>query len=222
MNYRNRIAAAVLALLAVSVVTPRAVLAADEPPQVSHDGLQLVKRKDLDLVYVRPGASLAGYTKVMIDPVEVDYSKDWDPPREFTDKDRERVRSELADEFRDVFTKELQEKGGYQIVDTAGPDVLRVRAAIVDLYITAPDTSMKTAGRTNTYVVSAGSMVLVAELHDSVTGAILARVADRKGGRDSGPVQWATSTSNRAEARRALGAWASILRKALDGAKAPG
>jgi len=220
MKRHNSIVAAALGLL-TPLILSLSVLAADQPPEVTPEGLHLVKRKDLDLVYVKPGASLAGYTKLIIDPVDVAYSKDWDPPREFNEKDRERVRTELADEFRDVFTKELQEKGGYQIVDTAAPDVLRVTAAIVDLYINAPDTSMKTAGRVSSYVVSAGSMVLIAELRDSVTGAILARVADRKGGQSSGPVQWATSGSNRAEARRALGMWAGILRKALDGAKAP-
>jgi hypothetical protein len=223
MKRRIRIVPAVLvavfaplfALLSASAV------AADAPPEVSHDGLQLVKRKNLDLVYVRPGATLAPYTKVSIDPVEVDFSKDWNPSkRDVSDEDRENIRTGLAEEFRNVFTKELQEKGGYQIVTTQGSDVLRVTAAIVDLYITAPDTSMKTAGRTSSWVVSAGSMTLVAELRDSESGQILARVADRKGGRDTGQMTWATSVSNRAEARRVLGIWARILREALDGAKA--
>src|SRR5262249_54024971 len=150
---------------------------------------------------------------------DVAFAKNWDPPRNFTDKDRERVRSTLADEFRKGFTKELQDKGGYQVVTHGGPDVLRVTAMIADLYINAPDTSMNTAGRSNSYVVSAGSMVLIAELRDTETGAILARVADRKGGRESGTVQWATSGSNLAAARSAIAVWARILREALDGAK---
>jgi Protein of unknown function (DUF3313) len=224
MNRANRTAATLLTLLASSLFALNvAAFAADEPPEVSHDGLQLVKSKKLDLVYVRPGATLSGYTKVAIDPVEVAFDKKWEPdPRAVDDEDRERIRSELADEFQKVFTKELQEKGGYQIVNTAGPDVLRVTAAIIDLYITAPDASSKTAGRVNSYVISAGSMTLVAELRDSQTGAILARVADRKGGRETGPVQWATSTSNRAAARSVLAGWARILRDALDDAKSPG
>lgn len=221
MNRTNRIAAALLTLLApVLVALSSAVFAADEPPQTSPDGLQLVKSKKLDILYVRPGATLTGYTKIAIDPVEVAFDKKWEPdPRAVNDKDRERIRKDLADEFQKVFTKELQEKGGYEIVNTAGPDVLRVTAAIIDLYITAPDVSSKTAGRVNSYVISAGSMTLVAELRDSESGAILARVADQKGGRETGPVQWATSTSNRAAARSVLATWARILRDALDAAK---
>jgi len=222
MNRANRTAAiAVTLLLPLLIVSSTVVVAADEPPETSIDGLQLKKTKNLDLVYVKPGATLAAYTKVWLDPAEVAFSKDWEPPRQFTDKDREKIRTGLAEEFLKVFTKELQEKGGYQIVNSAGPDVLRVTAGIVDLYITAPDVSQKTAGRVNSYVISAGSMTLVSELRDSETGAILARVADRKSGRQSGPVQWATSGSNAAAARMAMGQWARVLREALDEAKNP-
>jgi len=222
MNRANRTAAiAVTLLLPLLIVSNTVVVAADEPPETSIDGLQLKKTKNLDLVYVKPGATLAAYTKVWLDPAEVAFSKDWEPPRQFTDKDREKIRTGLAEEFLKVFTKELQEKGGYQIVNSAGPDVLRVTAGIVDLYITAPDVSQKTAGRVNSYVISAGSMTLVSELRDSETGAILARVADRKSGRQSGPVQWATSGSNAAAARMAMSQWARVLREALDEAKNP-
>jgi hypothetical protein len=218
MNLRNR-SAAVPALLLALLAFAIDVVAADELSETSPDGLQLVKRKDLDVLYVRPGASLAAYTKVMIDPVEVAFSKEWKPSSmEVTAKDREEIRTGLAEEFRDVFTKELQERGGYQVVTEAGPDVLRVTAGIIDLYITAPETS-RTAPQSRSFVFSSGQMTLVGELRDSESGAILARVADRKGGRDNTRMTWATSTSNRAEARRVLAQWADILRDALDRAK---
>ena len=219
MNLRNRSAAVPALLLASLLAFATAAVAADELPETSPDGLQLVKRKDLDVLYVRPGASLASYTKVMIDPVEVAFSKEWKPSSmEVSAKDREDIRTGLAEEFRDVFTKELQEKGGYQVVTEAGPDVLRVTAGIIDLYITAPDTN-SVSPQSRSFVFSAGQMTLVGELRDSESGAILARVADRKGGQDSTRMTWATSTSNRAEARRALAQWAGILRDALDRAK---
>ena len=217
MNIRIR--RAVPALLLASLFLCAGAVVADELPETSPDGLQLVKRKDLDVLYVRPGASLSSYTKVMIDPVEVAFSKEWKPSSmDVTAKDREEIRTGLAEEFRDVFTKELQEKGGYQIVTEAGPDVLRVTAGIIDLYITAPDTD-RVSPQSRSFVFSAGQMTLVGELRDSESGAILARVADRKGGRDSTRMTWATGTSNRAEARRALAQWADILRDALDRAK---
>jgi hypothetical protein len=196
-------------------------VAADELPQTSEDGLQLVRREGLDLLYVRPGATLSAYGKVMIDPVEVAFSKDWRPSAmEVTKRDREKIRTGVAKGFREVFMKELQENGGYQVVDTAGPDVLRVTAGIIELYIEAPDTD-RTSGISRSWVVSAGNMTLVGELRDSESGAILARVADRSGGRDTGRMTWATGASNRQEARRIMGQWAAILRQALDRARGP-
>jgi hypothetical protein len=190
---------------------------ASESSAVTYDGLQQVKSKKLDLLYVQPGATLASYNKIWIDPVQVAFSKSWKPDRFKVDsQDRERIRSDLAAEFQRVFQQELQEKGGYEIVSAAGTDVLRVTAAIIDLYIAAPDTAE--AGRTKVYSVSPGEMTLVAELRDTETGAILARVADHKG-RSFGAMQWTTRATNVAEARRILRAWATTLREGLDAAR---
>jgi len=219
MNRQHRGAGAVPALLIASVLFAASAVVGDELPQTSHDGLQLVQRKGLDLLYVKPGATLSAYNKVMIDPVEVAFSKDWKPSSmQVSARDREKIRTGLAEGFREVFIKELHEKGGYQVVDSAGPDVLRVTAGIIELYIEAPDTN-RTSSISRSWVVSAGQMTLVGELRDSESGAILARVADRSGGRDTGRMEWATGSSNRAEARRIMGQWAAILREALDRAR---
>jgi hypothetical protein len=57
------------------------------------------------------------------------------------------------------------------------------------------------------------------QLHDSVTGQLLARAYDH---RDGGPDmwQWTTSVTNTAEARRIIATWATALRKALDASRA--
>ncbi len=188
-----------------------------EPPPTTHDGLQQVKSKKLDLLYVLPGATLSGYNKVWLDPVQVAFSKSWKPdPRQVDSQDRERIRTELAAEFHRIFKQELEEKGDYAVVSAAGPDVVRVLPAIIDLYIAAPDTME--AGRTKVYSVSPGEMTLIAELRDAESGAILARVADRKG-RSFGPMQWTTRGTNVAEARRILRAWAVTLREGMDAAR---
>jgi hypothetical protein len=190
---------------------------ANEPPARTHDGLQLVKSKKLDLLYVQPGATLSGYSKVWLEPVQIAFSKSWKPdPRKVDSQDRERIRTELAAEFQRIFKQELAEKGGYAIANSAGADVLRVLPAIIDLYITAPDTLE--AGRTKVYSVSPGEMTLIVELRDAESGAILARAADRKG-RSFGPMQWTTKAVNVNEARRILRAWAVTLREGLDAAR---
>ena len=114
---------------------------------------------------------------------------------------RETLRAELA-------------RGGYKLVDEAGPDTLRVTAAIVDLYVTAPDTM--TAGRSRTYTANSGRMTLVAELRDSVTGELLARAVDARSARTAGSWGITNRVTNTADARRAMGIWATALRQALD------
>ncbi len=209
------------ALFSLVILLFAAVAAHGAPasaPQWSHDGLQLRESKDLDLLYVRPEATLAGYRSVLLDPVEVAFHKSWKPDtRRVRQSDRERIRKELAEEARAVFTKELVKDGRYQMASAPGPDVLRVTAAIINLYVTAPDTME--AGISRTYTVSAGEMTLVAELRDSETGEILARAADRKAASNNGLMQWTTRVTNVAEARQILGSWAKILRKALDAAR---
>ena len=95
--------------------------------------------------------------------------------------------------------------------------VLALDAAIVDLYINAPDVTG--ASPVQRYTLSVGEMTLQAELRDSPTGEVLARVLDRREGRDRGVFELTTSVDNAAAAREAARAWAAILRRQLDAAK---
>lgn len=210
--------AALFAVLMCSAISHPVAFAREQPPTVSHDGLKLTSSKNVALLYVREGATLSGYSKVMLDPVYVAFDKQWSRDRrDIREDERERIRTELAEEFLKVFTEELQTSGDYQIVDAGGPEVLRVTAAIVDLYVTAPDVNR--AGRNRTYTVSAGRMTLIAELRDTESGAILARVADRKEASNYNTFQWTTRASNTADARRILKSWAGALHKGLDAAR---
>ena len=190
-------------------------------------GLVRVKTSAVDAAYKRPDASLGGYSKLLLRPIDIQFAKNWDPGNsgsalyQMHEPDREKIKSELADVFVDVFKKEM-EKGGYPLVDTAGPDVLEMRAAIVNLYINAPDVSMDVPGRTKVYTADAGEMTLVMELHDSVTGQLLASAYDQRAGDGSGMWQWTNSVSNTAEARRIISSWATALRKAFDASRAQG
>jgi hypothetical protein len=157
----------------------------------------------------------------MLDPVQVTFSKDWDPELtgsrvKLSDEDREKIRTNLAATFMKTFKEEV-EKGGYTVVDSAAPDVLRVTPQLTDVYINDPD--IATPGRERTYVRSAGRMTLEAELHDSATGAILARVTDETEGRDELYFEVSSSVANTAAARRAVADWARILRAQLDAAR---
>jgi Protein of unknown function (DUF3313) len=186
---------------------------------MSHDGLSKISIRGIDLVYARPGATLAGYKSVKLDPVEVAFDKNWDPRRSGSSfrldaADRESIRTGVARIVFDEFVRELQSRNAFPVVTESGPDVLRVKINIVDLYVTAPDTM--SAGRTRTYVMSAGQMTLVAELYDSESGQVLARAVDTREARNTGRLQLSSSVVNAAEARDIASAWARILHNALD------
>jgi len=189
-------------------------------PADEWDGLVRQPGTRLGAIFVKPDAEIVAYRSVLLDPVQVSFARNWDPSRggrsqssRLNASDIEAIKTGLADLFRETFRAELA-RGGYQLVDEIGPDTLRVTAAIVDLYVTAPDTM--SAGRSRTYTANSGRMTLVAELRDSVTGEILARAIDARTGRSTGTLDFTNRVTNTADARRAIGIWATALRQALD------
>jgi hypothetical protein len=213
-------AACLLALTLALTSAPAAVKDAIDAA-LSQGGLQKVKVKDIDLAYVRPGASLAAYKRVKLEPVEVEFRKSKDPSRagsaiKLSSEEREKIRSNVARVVQEEFAKELQKSSAYQVASDAGSDVLRVKPRILDLYVNAPDVG---PGRTRTLVSSAGEMTLVAELSDSASGKVLARVADQRDASKEGRMYLVNGTVNEEEARKIAAGWARILRNALDKAR---
>jgi len=194
---------------------------APKNPDNSPDGLVRVQSKRVDSLFIAPGMSLSRYRRVMFDKVDVAFKADWQvnhpniPPG-----DIENIRYGAASVFRTEFAQAL-EQGGYAVVETPAPDVLRLSASIVDLGIVGGSTA-GTGERGNNYIVSTADMSLVAELRDSQSGASLARAIDRKRGRNYGNLQVADQAANTAEARQAFAQWAGYLRDALDAAREGG
>jgi Protein of unknown function (DUF3313) len=191
-------------------------------PETTHDGLQLVPSKKVQVLYVKPGATLAPYRRIAITDCYVAFRKNWQRDQNtgalrITAKDMEKIKTGLAEECRKAFIAELQGKGGFELVDQGGEDVLVLRPALINLDVAAPDTM--TAGRSRSFATSAGSMTLYLELFDGASGEILARVVDPKEARDNGRMMWQNSVTNRAEADRMLARWAQLLHEGLDHAR---
>jgi hypothetical protein len=210
--------AAMTASFGGATLAPARAATASAP--VEWDGLERRPTRGLNSVYVRPGVAFNAYQAVRLLPVEVEFDRNWNPnsgsrgaSRRLSDADMQRIRDDLARDFRAVVQQRL-ERAGYKLVDTNGDDVLAVKAALVNVFINAPDTM--SSSRSRSFVVDAGRMTLVTQLHDSVTAQLLARVVDTQRGSNTGTMQWATTASNSAEARRAFGRWADQLVRALD------
>ena len=199
-------------------------LAADQTlPEVTVDGLHRVHGTKMALVYAKPGTDLSLYTRIYLTPPQIAFNKNWlrtqnsIPNQHVTNDDMQRIKSELAVLFTDVFKQELQNNGGYVLVDGIAEDVLTVHPAIIDLNVIAPDTP-GTRG-TRSAIASAGSMSLYMELIDSVTGDVIIKAYDNKYDRTRTRIQAPNKVRNEAAARDMLGKWAELLRKALDEAR---
>jgi hypothetical protein len=200
-------------------------------PDQTDDGLDRVKSKKVDALYMREGSSLAPYKKVRIEECSVAFRKNWMRDQNMdrvgvsnrvTTEDMNKIQAGIAEIFKEQFAKELEE-GGYQVVDTDGEDVLLLRPSIIDLDVAAPDISMRQPGMVNTYTTSSGEMTLKLDLLDSSTNALIGRVIDRREDNSGGNhIQYTNSITNRSDAQRIVRSWANMLRKALDDAHKSG
>jgi len=202
-----------------------AIAKQEELPQITEDGLHRVADSKMAIVYAEPGADLAQYERIQLMDAYVAFKKNWARDQRSKSADRlsvtsndvEKIKTDLAKEFQEVFRKTLED-GGYEIVDESGEDVLLVRPAIINLDVNAPDTM--SAGRSRSYTSTAGEMTLYIEIYDSITGDLLAKALDRKADTArQGYYTWTNSVTNKAAAKRILQGWAEILLDALNEAK---
>lgn len=216
------------AVLITATLFSTSALAWKSYPDETDDGLDRVKSKNVDAFYKKEGASLAAYTKVRIEECTVAFRKNWmrdqnndrvGVSNRVNTEDMNKIQADVAEIFMEQFTKEL-EKGGYQVVDQDGDDVLLLKPAIVDLDVTAPDISMRQPGVIRTYTTSSGEMTLKMDLLDSSTNSLIGRVIDKRRDNSSANyIEYTNSITNKADAERMVRSWGNILRKALDDAK---
>lgn len=197
-----------------------------EPPTVSLEGLQLVEKDRRGELYADPGVDWSVYDQIRLDRATVAFRRNWQRDQnrfqhmKVQASDMERIKSSLADLFDEVFSEELGKNGGYVLTEASGNNVMRITPRIVDLDIYAPDT--RTVGIQKSYTEQAGKMTLKLEIYDSLTGDLIATASDRRESPRRGYMQWTTSVTNTAEARRMLERWAIALRERLDDARSTG
>lgn len=190
-------------------------------PPAEWDGLVRVESRHFDVVYLAPGADFSGYTKVMLDPTEVAFRRNWQ--RDFnnnargltnriSDQEARDILNAAQSGFQDVF-RQVYAQRGIQIVSEPGPDVLRLRTAVTNLDVAAPD--QMTPGRSRTYASEAGEATIVIEARDSMSGAILGRGVDRRAAGDNSFVMRRSRVTNRADFERMFRSWAEYSADAL-------
>ena len=122
---------------------------AAEPQAASEavrEGLVAVQSRNLDELYLRPNADLAGYRKVLIDPVRAEIRSDWQRNLNYTRNvsrwvgpdDAKRIAADVASTLESTLAETYKARG-YEIAAAPEPGVLRLSASIADLYVNAPD-----------------------------------------------------------------------------------
>lgn len=223
---RRRLVAICAVLCLAGGIAP--IVHAKDIPE-TWDHLVRVGSKKLKAVYLLPGADFRSYTKVMLDPPEAAFSKNWlrdynrssrGLSRRLSDDDAQKMLQEVSSSAGAIFAKAFTD-GGYTVVTQPGPDVLRVRIGIMDLHVNAPDMNMRTAGRSRSYAPEAGSATLILEARDSETGAVIGRAADgRVAGDMGGMMLQRSSVSNRADFEAVFKSWAKAAVAGLNTLKA--
>ncbi len=203
--------------------TPPPTVQAGPTAEVTIDGLYRVDNSVVALAYVKPDLDLRPYTKLMLDPVSVAYQRDPGARRSVQPGAGElnyalspSQMETLKNLFQESVVTALTEDDGYQIVDTPGPDVLRITADLVDLIVRVP--TQRTGGRDRSFARSYGEVSLILELRDSQSGEILARAGDRRdptGNTAQGLVE-VRPAFVRGDVKRMFDFWADLLRKRLD------
>lgn len=200
-------------LLAALVAAPAfAGLHSSLEQLVPAQGLQRTQVPVLALAYVRPGLSLAGYDRVLLEPVDVSFRRDWRPYRTGSalplgKEEREALRSEVARSVQEAFAGSLPRRGLALANDAAGPGTLRLKLRVVDLYLNNPWTP--TPGRSRVLAASSGEMTLVAELSDARTGEVLMRAGDWGDMRNTGRLLPGNDIRTRSDVDGVAQAWAT-------------
>ena len=219
MNLKRHSFVIMALIFSIATISPAF---AKSKPEVDSEGMELVKKSKLATVYADPGADLSIYDRIWLQDATVSFKKNWQRdqnqsyPLKVRNSDMVRIQEDVATLFMEVFTRELTENG-YQMVEEAGPDVLLVVPAIVNLDVVAPD--IPTSTNTRAYSTKAGEMTLNLELYDSLTNDKIAKATDRKRDYDRGYAEWRTSVNNTAVARRMMTTWAQALTSALNEAR---
>jgi hypothetical protein len=203
----NRPALFVLSIVVFSGLSTAALSGAasaavpDPARAATQAGLVSVKSKALDEVYLRAGPDWAGYRKVMIDPAQVAFKKNWlkdlnstrGPSRWVSASDAEEIRQAAAASMTKMVADQFVAKG-YEIATAPGAGVLRVTPSVTELDVYEPDVGFSRPE--SLFTKDAGTATLILEARDAESGALVGVVVDRGTATQISRINHTTRTSN--------------------------
>jgi hypothetical protein len=189
------------------------------PEEVTPDGLVRVPSRSVGGVYRAPGAPFIQYKRFIVEPLTVDFVKNWRKRHpEVSDREVRRMRDEAARIFAEEFTEVIVKEGGYGMADVPGEDVLLLAPALTELDVPAPENDLV---ETRSLSPRRPSMTLTGELRDAATGKLVGRIIVIEPGERYGinEMRLANRVTNAHELSVVFSKWIRMLREALDVAK---
>ena len=163
-----------------------------------------VPESKVDSAYIKPGVDFSHYRRLQPVPLEIYY---YEGQAEPDPTDLARIRQIFRTAFLDAIGED------YVLVDESGPDVLHVRASLVDLELSPVPGEMPLKGRAAA-LIAEGHLTFFMELSDSLSGEVLVRAADQE--KDTGPIGVAANDRNWERTETAAKYWAGLFRGFLD------
>ena len=188
--------------------------------EASFDGLYPVQHTVFDRVWARPDYDFSHYQQLMLQSAGIKYREVKDVSTSYALRRGEDefpisqdARERLKEELREGFAAELEKIEGYAFTETPGPDVMIVRAGLVDVVSHVPP---DVPGRSDIYLSSVGEGVLVFELLDSESEQVFVRALDKRAAASMGPALRSSVPANSAEVKRLAREWGRLLTDGLE------
>jgi hypothetical protein len=183
---------------------------------VEWDGLTRVQAKNVDYLYLHPGADFRQYKAIILEPTQVAFKKNWqrDMNRSrsglsrVSDSKLRKAIDESQEKVRQTFEKRFRETG-FQIVTQPAENALKVTVGVVNIAVSAPELN---SAASRTFSEQAGYGTLVIEVRDSISGELLGRAVDHGTAGDHF-VMMRNSVSNWADFEQLFDDWAAISAK---------
>jgi len=211
---------ALLALALSSCAGSTPTIDTSPDAEISFDGLHSIKGGTADAAWARPGTDISQYSKIMLQGVGIEYRPGGEAGRTYHARAEggpfevtARQREEFEIVMKEAFLEELAKSDKFELVAEAGPDVLLIIGALIDVVSHVPPEPI---GMADIYLTRVGEATLVLEIRDSITEAVLVRAVDRRAAERFGEFMESNRINNRAEVRRLARTWARLLRMRLE------
>lgn len=181
-----------LTVLAALVLLSGLASAQQEPPTTQITGADELVPKGkgaLQMVWVRPGADITRYTKLLVWQTQFQFRDVGDTPSSvptsvlmrgdlegpFTIREEEKQKFEQL--VNQTLVEELSRSKLFEVVDKPGPGTLILNPMMIDIVSNVPP---QTTALVDVYLSAVGQATIFFELIDAETGVIQARAGERR------------------------------------------